>query len=57
MSQRGRILNGQAVPVTVAGKAKYALAVDRLGAPIAVLSPEGGWPERWRPIKVLITRG
>ena len=37
--------------------ADHALAVDRLGAPIAVLVPEPGWPERWRPRKVLIGRG
>ena len=27
------------------------------GTPIAVLVPEPGWPERWRPSKVLIGRG
>ncbi len=60
-AQRGKLLNGQAVPLpvvgTAAGRATHALAVDRLGAPIAVLVPEAGWPERWRPTKVLIGHG
>ena len=60
-AQRGKLLNGQAVPLpvvgTAAGRATHALAVDRLGAPIAVLIPEAGWPERWRPTKVLIGHG
>lgn len=59
--QRGKLLNGQAIPVSLsgtgAGAVEHALAVDRLGAPIAVLVPEPGWPERWRPAKVLIGRG
>lgn len=60
-AQRGKLLNGQPVPVSLAAAdgepAGHALAVDRLGAPIAVLVPEPGWPERWRPSKVLIGRG
>ena len=85
-AQRGQLLNGQAVPVSLGGSAGggaretrstgdgpagdepagdetasraalHALAVDRLGTPIAVLVPEPGWPERWRPSKVLIGRG
>ena len=73
--QRGLLLNGQAVPVSLRANAQagpaagappaspaesaavlHALAVDRLGVPIAVLVPEPGWPERWRPSKVLIGR-
>ena len=57
-AQRGKLLNGQAVPLPVAGteagRPMHALVVDRVGAPIAVLVPEAGWPERWRPTKVLI---
>ncbi len=60
-AQRSRLLNGQAVPLPVGGTgtapAPHALAIDRLGAPIAVLVPEAGWPERWRPTKVLIGPG
>jgi tRNA pseudouridine55 synthase len=60
-AQRARLLNGQAVPLPVGGagapKPAHALAIDRLGAPIAVLVPEAGWPERWRPTKVLIGGG
>ncbi|PZC48596.1 MAG: tRNA pseudouridine synthase [Chloroflexi bacterium] len=54
-SQRGQLLNGQALATSLGGQTStHALAVDRLGVPIAVLVPEPGWPERWRPAKVLI---
>ena len=60
-AQRMKLLDGQAIPVSLGGAGsgplEHALAVDRLGAPIAVLVPEPGWPERWRPAKVLIGRG
>lgn len=53
--QRSKLRNGQAVPAALGGNTvTHALAVDRLGAPLAVLVPEPGWPERWRPAKVLI---
>ncbi len=54
-AQRDQILNGQGIPASLGG-AERALAVDRVGAPIAVLVPEAGWPERWRPSKVLRRR-
>lgn len=55
-SQRSHLLDGRPIPASL-GEAPHALAVDRRGAPIAVLVPAGGWPERWRPSKVLLTRG
>lgn len=51
------LLNGQPVPMTARDRgAAHALAVDRHGLPVAVLVPEQGWPERWRPVKVLARR-
>lgn len=52
--QQRQVLNGQSILMSARGPgAAHVLALGPTGDPFAVLVPEGSWPERWRPVKVL----